>query len=58
MFEAVPMHPHELEDKQGRDRAAVRIREDTAELHRKKVEAIKSKFFATDVMSSSVSIEA
>ena len=52
------MHPHELEDKQGRDRAAVRIREDTAELHRKKVEAIKSKKFATDGMSSSVSIGA
>lgn len=47
--------PANMTDKQGRDRAAVRISEDTAELHRNEVEAIKSNFFVTDVMSSSVS---
>ena len=45
MHELPLWHPHELDDKQGRDRAAVRICEDTAELHRKKVEAIRSNFF-------------
>ena len=55
MFEAVPVHEsmHELppwlpyapDDKQGHDNAAVRKREDTAELHRKKKsEAIESCF--------------
>ena len=47
--------PANMTDKQGRDRVAVRISEDTAELHRNEVEAIKSNFFVTDVMSSSVS---